>query len=312
VKRVLVTGASGFCGRYLCRALQASGHSVFGTYHLSHTRPQEKTCSWHPIDISDFKQVAALFQRVKPQWIFHLAAMSIPRRSVQTQQETFASNAAGTIQILEGMRRYAPKARMLFASSTQVYGRSFRQGKPLREHDEIWPENPYAASKAVAEFACLDYVKRFDLDVRIARPINHLGAGQSPQFVFSDWCRQIALIEKGRRKPVLAVGNLEARRDFLHVLDVVKAYLILMKKGKRGAIYNVCQGHVRSLKGYIDFLRGQARKPLRVKVEQKRMRRYDPPVMTGNPSRLRALGWKPVYKPEQALQELLDDWREKV
>ncbi len=312
MKSVLVTGASGFCGRHLCRHLSETGFRVTGTWHHTSVRKKLSRVNFIRCNLLSFSEIQKLIKRVKPDFVCHLAAMSVPRLSWKLENETFEVNTAGTIYLLEALRRLSPKTKFLFASTVQVYGRTFREGRPVRETDLMWPENPYAASKAAAESACLDYFHRFGIPVVVARAFNHLGRGQTLQFVLSDWCRQVALAEKGKRRRVLEVGNLDAYRDFLHVKDVVRAYEILLAKGNAGEIYNICYGKVRILKDYVNFLRQKSKVPLKVEVQGKRLRRNDPPVMKGNASRLHALGWRPELSPLKALEELLEEWREKV
>lgn len=312
MKRVLVTGASGFCGRHLCRHLSEKGFRVTGTWHHTPVREKLPRASFIRCNLLSFSEIEKLIQRVKPDFVCHLAAMSVPRLSWKMEKETFEVNTAGTVYLLEGLRRRSPKTKFLFASTVQVYGRTFREGRPVRENDLLWPENPYAASKASAEAACLDYSSRFGIPVVVARAFNHLGRGQTLQFVLSDWCHQVALAEKGKRRRVLQVGNLDAYRDFLHVHDVVTAYEILLRRGKPGGVYNICYGKVRLLKDYVDFLQHKSKVPLKVEVQTRRLRRNDPPVMKGDASRLRALGWRPTLSPLKALEELLDEWRQKV
>lgn len=311
MKRALITGAAGFCGLHLSRYLVKKKLSVFGTYHAC--RPDSLPgVTYYPADITRFTQIESLVKKIKPDFIYHLAAMSVPRLSWKQEKETFDINVLGTVHLLEAVRRHAPHARVVFASSVQVYGRRFRKNRPVDESDLIWPESPYAVSKAIAEYVCIDYAGRFGLGIVIARAFNHLGAGQSLKFVFSDWCRQIALIEKKRKKPVLEVGNLDARRDFLHVQDVVKAYELLARRGKAGRIYNIAYGKTMLLKHYVDFLIRNSKTAVRVQIQKQRLRRNDPPIMSGKSNRLRALGWKPRMTPTQGLTELLNEWRAKT
>ncbi len=312
MKSVLVTGASGFCGRHLCSYLGEKGFRVVGTWHRTPVREPVPAVSFVPCNLLSFSEVLALIDKIKPDFICHLAAMSVPRLSWKLEKETFEVNTGGTVYLLEALRRRSPKSRLLFASTVQVYGRTFREGRPVRETDLLWPENPYAASKAAAEAACLDYFNRFGIPVVVARAFNHLGRGQTLQFVLSDWSRQVALAEEGKRRPVLQVGNLDAYRDFLHVHDVVRAYEILLSRGRPGKVYNICYGKVRILKDYVDFLMSHAKVRLKVEVQTRRLRRNDPPVMSGNASRLRSLGWYPQRSPLKALEELLQEWREKI
>jgi len=158
----------------------------------------------------------------------------------------------------------------------------------------------------------LDYHHRFGIQVMVARAVNHLGGGQSPQFVFSDWCRQIALAEAGLKKPTLDVGNLKVQRDFLHVDDVTQAYQIIMKKGKAGQIYNVSSGKTECLEGFLEYLRGQATVPISVRVLRSKIRRGEPLKTKVNSDKIRLLGWKPQKTIMEALQDLLEFWRLRV
>jgi GDP-4-dehydro-6-deoxy-D-mannose reductase len=311
VKRILVTGASGFCGRHLCRYLAARGYRVIGTYFHTPFKPLASVAR-QKLDISRLPEVCRLLQRLKPDAVIHLAAMSVPRLSWKREGETFGINTGGTLHLLEAIRQFSPQTKFLFASSVQVYGRTFRKGRAVSEKDLAWPESPYAASKLLAEYACLHYHDAFGLKVVIARAFNHLGRGQSSEFVFADWCRQIALAEKKRRRPVLETGNLDVIRDFLHVQDVVRAYELLLRKGESGGIYNIASGRGRLLENYVRGLLRRAKIPMKIEIQQKRLRRYDPPLMKGSAVPLRRLGWRPKYSAEAALRELLEEQREKV
>lgn len=311
MNRILVTGAAGFTGQHLCRYLARHGYEVTGTYHRARLL-RTKELNLVPLDITRFSEVDDLIRRLKPRWVCHLAAQSVPRLSWHRQEETLKTNVVGTLHLLDALRRHAPETLFLYASSIQVYGRAFREGKPVSEETIPWPENPYAVSKVLAEHACLDFHARFGIPVIIARPFNHVGRGQSIHFVFSDWCRQIARAEKGRQSRVLGVGNLDAGRDFLHVNDVVRAYNLLLRKGKVGDCYNICSGRTRLLSGYVAFLLKQAKLPIKVRVQKKRMRKFDPPVMKGSAAKLRLLGWSPQDSPFEGLQELFQEWRHKI
>lgn len=265
-----------------------------------------------PLDATDAAQVASTVKSVQPDGIFHLAAQSVPRYSWQIVEETFQLNIAGTLHLLQAIRQHAPKTKFLFVSSVQVYGRTFCEKENIDEDDLLYPQSPYAASKAIAESACLNFAAQFDLQVLIARPVNHLGSGQKPDFVFSQWCQQLAQAERGLREPVLEVGNVDVERDFLHVEDVASAYRILMEKGRPGTIYNVASGKTARLKDYLGFLLQKCQIPIKVRVQRNRFRKYDPVVMSVSARRLMALGWKPQRSSFEALEELFSDWRKKT
>jgi len=313
--KALVTGASGFCGRYLSAYLLEKGYTVVGTCHKKRKPDPSLPIVLHPLEMSDADQTALLIRQECPDIVFHLAALAIPRLSWGDEVKTFEVNAAGTVHLLDALRRFAPQARFLMASSVQVYGRAFRRGKAVCESDLIWPESPYAVSKAVAELACLDYHLRFGIPVVIARAFNHIGAGQAANLVLSDWSRQVALAERGSgtgRQQTLKVGNLDAWRQFLHVADVVRAYELLIRKGKPGKIYNISLEKTDHLRDYAELLVRSSEVPLKIEVDEKRLRREDPHVMRGTSARLRALGWKPRRTAFEALEEMLHDWRRKV
>jgi GDP-4-dehydro-6-deoxy-D-mannose reductase len=310
VKRVLITGASGFVGSHLRRALPAHDAKLTCTYHRKKVIAPDE--NWVSINFEENAPLNELVSEVRPDQIYHLAAQTIPRYSWKLEKETITINTVGTIRLLNAVRREAPKARVLLASTNQVYGHLFEMKAKIEDADLAWPQNPYGASKALAELACLDFVNRFGLDVVIARTFNHIGANQSTDFVFSDWCHQIALAEKGKREPLLEVGNLEAEREFLHVEDVIKAYMLLMQKGVSGGIYDICTGRTQPLKKYLDFLLKKSKVPIKVNVKKSRLRAFDPLTMKGSGNRMKDLGWKPQRNVFEALEELLDDWRSKI
>lgn len=312
MKRVLITGASGFCGQHLSSFLRSKNYQVYGAFHQSKIRDSFWRGNLIPLDITNYFQVYELVEKAKPDLIFHLAAMSVPRFSWKREAETFNVNALGTLHLLEAIRKINRSIKLIFASTIQIYGQTFRLNRALDEKALMWPESPYAASKATAEVACLDYFHRFGLPIVIARPFNHLGRGQREYFVFADWCEQVAKAELGINEPVLEVGNLDAFRDFLHVEDVVKAYELLARKGKSGQIYNISSGRTVLLKEYIDFLCKKAKIRIRIEVQKERLRKNDPPVMSGKASKLRKLGWKPKHSAFDALEEMLDEARERV
>ena len=311
MKRVLITGAAGFSGRYLLRHLKRRGFQVLGTYH-SRLPPKTAREDFEALDIMRFEKVAALLARFRPDGVVHLAAQSVPSRSWIEPEETFRINTAGTVNLLNAVLHAAPRATFVFPSTSYAYGYSFRSGSGCaRERDLLWPENPYGASKVSGELACLDFSARFKTVVMIARAFSHTGPGQLEDFVFSNWCRQIALAEAGRGSPSLEVGDLGLERDFLHVEDVVRAYEILLCKGESGGIYNICTGRPRPLRDYVEYLLGRAKIPIRVHPQKKRFRREDPRRVWGDPSRIKKLGWKPEKTAFHGVGELLEEWREK-
>ncbi len=310
MKKVLITGATGFVGRHLAEHFLAKGYQVTGLCRHAHAK--KSRISLIKVDMTDPRQIKAAVSASRPDWIFHLAAQSIARSSWEMEKETLTVNTAGTIHLLNAVRQSAPKARILFASSNHVYGKIIYNKETLTEHDLMWPENPYGASKALAELACRDFISRFGIHVIIVRAFNQTGRGQLPHFVFPDWCRQIALAEIGRASRVLQVGNLNVQRDFLHVSDVVNAYEILLEKGKSGEVYNLCSGRPQPLRDYLDFLLREAKIKMKVEVRADRLRAHDPKKIAAYPDKMFALDWRPKRNAFEALEEMLEEWRQKV
>lgn len=311
--RVLITGASGFCGKHLVCRLKKLNYEVIGTYEPKARAPRLTADAWYRLDILDRNGVSSLVAKLRPGFICHLAAQSFARVAWQKPEKTFAVNVAGTVHLLNAIRKYSVATRMLYISSIQVYGHSFHSGKAVKESDLLWPRDPYGASKTVAELACLDFYNRFGVQVVIARPFNHVGAGQPSEYVLSDWSRQIALAEKkaGKGQAVIRIGNIRHRRDFLHVDDVVCAYEILMRCGRSGESYNVASGKIYSLENFLNYLLKKTAIPFKVIREKSRVQKVVS-LMRANADRLRALGWRPKLSPYSAIEELLNEWRDKV
>ncbi len=311
MKKVLVSGADGFFGGHLVPLLVARGYQVTATYRKQRSANVDTKVRWICVDITDGKSVCALVARLKPEAVIHLAALTIPRHSWEAIPETFRVNVGGTLSFLEALRLHAPAARFLLASTIQVYGRKFLDKEGVREDSRIWPESPYAMSKAVAELACFDYAARFGLNTVILRIANSLGRGLSPDLVFPQWCRQIVRAEKNEAPPRLETGNLHVLREFLHAKDTVAAMELLLRRGKRAHVYNASTGEVKTLQSYAAFLCAQARVPLRVVRRKDLQRRLEARRISAKGEKLRALGWRPQFSARAGLMEILEEWRER-
>lgn len=309
---IFITGISGFVGRHLAEYYAARGFLVAGTYHLRKPHFETPLIRVYRASVLDERRIADLLAGIRPVQIFHLAAVSVPRHSWKDPAHTMAVNAGGTIHLLRGVRRLRSRPRVVFVSTNLVYGRTLRTGQPATEMSVLYPEDPYSMSKAAAEMACFNFCRDWGVDVLVARPFNHIGPGQSPALVFSDWCRQIAFAEKRRGDRLLRVGNLDACRDILHVKDVVSAYDVLARRGRAGEVYNICTQRSLELRRFIDHLLNEARVPLSLVSEKKRLRTGDPKLIRGDAGKLMALGWKPAHTVFEALTDLLEYWRHHV
>ncbi len=311
-KRVLITGATGFVGEHLHRFLSQTGDQVLGTYHRTSPRSSSPAFYFERLNLNSRLSVDKFIDHYRPDFIYHLAAQSISSGSNDIMEETLMTNTGGTVYLLSALRRFVPTAKFLLASSSHSYGRAFQEKVVVNESDCLWPENAYAVSKVMAEFSCREFSAHFNLRTVVARSFNHMGTGQRRDLVFSDWCRQIALAEKGKRPPVLEVGNLDVERDFMHVEDVIRAYVLLMSKGRSGEVYNVCSKKLYKLRTYLNFLLRKAAIPIHVKVVASKIRSEESKKIAGDPSKIQKLGWQPRRNAFDALEELLAEWRQKV
>lgn len=318
-QRILVTGASGFVGRYLCEELARAmpGAPLWGT-SLSDERPawaEDLGVEWLLFDIREPEETRRALARVRPTAIIHMAALSHVPTANREPLEAWSVNANGTLNLLEGIRAEVPDSITAFVSSGDVYGRSFRTNERLDEKALPQPENVYSASKAAAELAVRQYGFR-GLRTVCLRAFNHVGPGQRPDFVVSAFARQIARIEAGLQAPSLSVGNLEAWRDFTDVRDVVKAYALVLTREaefKPASVFNVCSGHPRQVSSILDDLLDASSATIRIEQDPERLRPSDTPYAAGDPSKLaRRFDWQPRVPWERTIRDTLNDWRERI
>lgn len=298
-------------GHHLIDFLSSSEYKIYGTSYPHRPPPSEKNIFF--LDIRKEEEVFRVIKKIKPQWIFHFAAVSNVGHSWKMRTETLETNLMGTYYFLEALREFCPQSRILFISSSDIYGGMPSEGEFLKEEDSFHVLSPYSFSKVSGELLSRFYSEVEDLDIVIARPFPHTGPGQSSDFVCSDWACQIARIEKNLSKPVIKVGNLEVKRDFGDVRDVVKAYFLLMKKGKRGETYNVCSEKAVSLQKILDILLSYSHLEIAVQADAAKFRRADIPFLVGSSEKIRKdTSWKPEIPLEKTLRDLLEYWRKKM
>jgi GDP-4-dehydro-6-deoxy-D-mannose reductase len=321
-KHVLLTGACGFVGKVLLPMLLDKGYRVTCVSSaLAPTGVNDSTSekpSWVSLDINNADAVNQVMQLAKPTHVIHLAAISHVPTSFNNPVATWKTNVIGTLNLLQAIKTYCSDAFFLFVSSSEVYGDSFKTAHPLSEDAKLQPMNPYAASKAAAELAVGQYFRQGGLGV-IARPFNHIGPGQSPEFVTASFARQIAMIEANMQSPAMGVGNLEAQRDFLDVRDVCFAYLKLLElpdaklSNLDERTFNIASGRPQAISAVLDLLLKQSSSTITVEQDPERMRPSDIALAAGNCDKLfAATGWLPQYNLKHTLKRLLDDWREQV
>lgn len=305
-RTALITGADGFVGRYLRQYLRDHGWVV----RCCDVHGPASDPNWFLGDMTQAESVDSLLSWAAKDvtHIFHLAAITFVPESGRNPYRAFDVNLQGTVLLTDAMRRHTPSARLVYIGSAEVYGRP--RALPMDEEHPIEPTNPYAISKAAADLYCGYLYAANQLDVVRMRPFNHSGPGQSDAFVLSSFAHQIARIEAGKEAPVLRVGNLDARRDFSHVSDVIRAYEAAAINGESGAIYNVCSGSAVSIREALEGMLRLATTPIHVETDAARMRPVDIPELCGTHAQLTArVGWSPKIGFDALLCDLLGYWR---
>ena len=309
--RVLVTGATGFAGSHLVQYALAQGSEVFG---VALHKPFPVGVTGHHIDVSQPGAVDSLMSRVRPDRVFHLAAV-IPARGVQVAADRLlVVNVLGTLRVLEAVRRHAPAARTLVASSASVYGPVPPEREPITEEAPLNPVTAYGASKAMQDLLAGQYAAEHGMWVMRGRTFNQTGPRERCDLVGAALARQVAEIEAGCREPEISLRYLSTRRDFTDVRDVVRAYWLILERGTCGAAYNVCTGRPRSIGDVLRLLLEIAGLcGVQVVERERHVLPGDVSVSVGSPARLmRDTGWQPGIPLEQSLQDLLDEWRVRV
>lgn len=308
--KALVIGGGGFVGPYLVNHL----HNDLG-YEVSVTKTVKEQLNLpnvriYDCDILDKSQISQVLEAVRPDYIFHLAAQSSVSMSWKNPALTIDVNVKGSINVLDAVRELDYKPRMLMIGSGEEYGHIKQRECPIVEDTVLRPGNIYAATKSCQNMLGSIYASAYDCDVMMVRAFNHIGPNQTPLFVVADFCKQVAEIEKGEKEPVMYVGNLSAKRDFTDVRDVVRAYALLVKQGKKGETYNVGTGHALAIQEILDSIIAMSSKKIEVKVDPAKLRPVDVPIIEPDISKIKACtGWTPQISLNQTLQETLDYWR---
>lgn len=303
----IVTGAGGFVGRHLTTALSGTQTDVIRWYRRP---PDGETGPWRQVDILDHDAVRRAIAQEQPGRIYHLAGAPHVGDAWRDSLTTLQVNVLGTHHLLSAVRDVAPACRVLVITSGMIYARS---DEALTENAPLVPTSPYGLSKlAQDQLARLCAVEE-GLDVVVARPFNHIGPGQDPSFAASSFARQIALIEAGRRAPVLRVGNLDAERDLTDVRDVVRAYMTIMSGAGAGEAFNVCSGRTWRIGDVLTHLLAATPAAIDVEPDPDRLRPSDLPRLLGDHARLTGrFGWRPEIPLTQTLDDLLTWWRAAV
>lgn len=316
-ERILITGHSGFVGRYLVRrcAKHYPDAEIWGLSDRPAPAEIDVPAVRHlQADMSDAGQVRAALEQSRPQLVFHLAAQASVAASWSDPAGTLFTNAGGAVHLLEALHILGlGETRVLLIGSGEQYGIVRPEENPIREDQPQRPVNPYAVAKATQDLFGYQYFAAYGLPVLRVRPFNHFGPGQATAFVIAGFADQIARIEADEGEPVLTVGNLKAQRDFLFVDDVVRAYIAIANAGHPGEAYNVGSGTPHSIEEVLGILVSFARVPIEVRVDPARFRPVDVPLSYADTTQLREhTGWAPQHPLAESLRATLDGYRERA
>jgi GDP-4-dehydro-6-deoxy-D-mannose reductase len=251
-----------------------------------------------------------LLRQAQPDRIFHLAGYAGSGQSFRDPDAAWRGNLEATRCLYDAIERWGGKPRILFVSSGLIYGDSEGANQLYDESNLLRPASPYGASKAAADLLSYQYSRHPGLDIVCVRPFNHIGPRQSPEFAVAHFAQQIAAIEKGRQSPVLETGNLDSRRDWTDVRDMVQAYLLLMEHGRQGEVYNASAGAVYSMRDILDRLLALSPAKIEIRTRRDLLRPADASGIRGDARKLRdTTGWRPRYNLEQTLTDTLEYWR---
>jgi GDP-4-dehydro-6-deoxy-D-mannose reductase len=313
--KALITGIAGFAGSYLAELLLAEGCDVFGFLAPGETKDNIKHISSNltldRFDILKKEKVAAFVSKVKPDYLFHLAAFSSVGRSFENERLTYEINFMGSLNVFEAAAGLGSSLKkLIFTSSADAYGLFGPKGKHLTEDQEFNPISPYGISKAAGEHLVRCYVRNHGLPAVIARAFNHTGPRQSETFVVPSFCKQIAVIERGQKKPTMSVGDLSAKRDLSDVRDIVYGYYLMALKGVPGEAYHLCSGRSVAIRAVLEKLLKMSSRSININVDKSRLRKSDIPVLKGDNLKAKMeLGWYRRYSLNETLKDTLEYWR---
>lgn len=311
--KALIIGAAGFVGPYLVAAINKYIHCEVTVTKLPNEKVDIQNAKILDMNILDSDQIMSVLRDEKPDYIFHLAAQSSVALSWKNPALTVEVNIKGALNLLDAIRGMNEYPRTLIIGSGEEYGQIKEGMIPISEGESLNPGNVYAVTKAVQNMMSTIYAQAYGLPLVMTRSFNHMGPGQSTQFVVSDFCNQVVKIEKGLQDPVIRVGNLTAKRDFTDVRDVVRAYTLLIRYGKAGETYNVGSGHAVTIESILKLILSKTQTKIDVIVDPEKLRPVDVPIIESSTSKIyKDTGWKAEIPLEKTLEDTLNYWRDIV
>ena len=309
--KILIVGAAGFVGNHLINHIQSNypDWEIFAT-KMPNEQIEKDNIKIFDLDITKQDEIDNLLNEIKPDYIFHLAAQSSVALSWKDPQLTIDVNIKGTVNLLDGIRKLDNKPKVLLIGSGEEYGRIKDDELPINEDNKTRPGNIYAVTKVTQNMIGKLYADAYDLHIMNTRSFNHTGPNQSTMFVVPDFCEQVAQIEKREEEPYIHVGNLSAKRDFTDVRDVVRAYCLIMEKGKQGETYNVGSGKAIEVHEILNMILKETTAKIEVVTDPEKLRIIDVPIIEADITKLKNdTGWEPEIPLEQTIKETLAFYR---
>lgn len=319
MKKILITGITGFVGSHLAEWLLKQGYEVHGTVRWR-SRMDNILAIQHKLhlietDLRDYSSMHRAVWEVKPDAIFHLAAQSFVPTSFHAPQETLTTNIHGNVNLLEAVRQEKLDTVIQVAGSSEEYGMVYPDEIPIKETNPLRPMSPYAVSKVGQDMLSLQYHLSYGMNTIVTRAFNHTGPRRGEVFVCSNFAMQVARIEKELQEPVIEHGNLDTIRDFTDVRDIVRGYELAVLKCKAGEVYNLCSGEkgTFSIRSLLELLVQMSSVKIKLKIDPRRMRPSDVPILHGDALKFHeCTGWEPTIPFEQTLRDILDYWRSRI
>jgi GDP-4-dehydro-6-deoxy-D-mannose reductase len=317
--RALITGYTGFAGSHLADYILANHPEVevFGirrwrsrTENVDHLKDKVEVLS---CDLRDSVSVREVLKKIKPDRIFHLAAQSFVPTSWEAPSDTITTNIISQLNIFETIRELGLDTRIQLACSSEEYGLVHKDEVPIKETNPLRPLSPYAVSKVAQDYLGYQYHKSYGLFTVRTRGFNHTGPRRGDVFVVSNFSKQIVEAERGIRDPLMYVGNLEAKRDFTDVRDMVRGYWLSLEKCDAGEVYNIASNSTHTIQSVLDKLIELSTIDIEVKQDPERMRPSDVMVLWGDNTKFKEkTGWEPKIPFEKTLEDTLNYWRERL
>lgn len=314
--KALITGITGFAGSHLAEyLLSREDVEVYGTYRLrsrmDHNKHLTNQIKLVECELKDPHSVNEMIKEIRPNLIFHLAAQSFVPTSWNSPTDTLTNNIVSQVNIFEAVRKYDLDCKIQIACSSEEYGMVLPEETPIKETNPLRPLSPYAVSKVAQDYLGYQYHQSYGLKVVRTRTFNHTGPRRGESFVTSNFAKQIAQIEMGIKPPKLYVGNLQAKRDFTDVRDVVKAYWLALEKGEPGEVYNIGCGKAYTIEEMLHTLLSFSNVKIDIEVDSDRLRPSDVEILLGDSTRFHTqTGWVPEISFEKTMKDLLNYWRD--